>query len=386
MYMKIVISEEQLQKIVKILKEDPNQRKTLDFFDLTSKGILFVVEPHENGERVKPNWEHDTNLITLWNLEHPEPGQEWVKKAKYFTKTGSIKWWNDIGQFDLSDDKYNQILKSIDLYKEKNKKDDSAKFLKCKACKKWFTQTIYKNKKSLPICPWCGKHNTDLKESELDERSRSFAFTRKMRLFSKAEMMANPMRYKKHDLDKKKIELDEIGVYKFSERSSYRVPGQKEYKEVMATNIFLTQIGDFGYLYNMTEDYMSQVITIYVVDEKKKKQVGVAEFEIRNGGFFVTLPYVIEEYRGRGIATEIYKIILTFGDLVSGKAQSEQAVALWKKLYKELPNKMVFIDDSGKHFDVELINNDLVYGDEKESVYKEKGGYLKIFQNENYNN
>jgi hypothetical protein len=34
-----------------------------------------------------------------------------------------------------------------------------AKFLKCGACKKLYTQTTHKKKKSLPICPWCGKHN-----------------------------------------------------------------------------------------------------------------------------------------------------------------------------------------------------------------------------------
>jgi uncharacterized CHY-type Zn-finger protein len=44
-------------------------------------------------------------------------------------------------------------VKSID---DLNK---DAKFLKCKACRKLFTQTTYKKKKSLPICPWCGKHN-----------------------------------------------------------------------------------------------------------------------------------------------------------------------------------------------------------------------------------
>lgn len=380
MYMKIVISEEQLQKIVENIKETPNQRKTLDFFDLVSKGIIFVVEPHENGERVKQNWEHDTNLITLWNLEHPEPGQEWVKKAKHFVKNGSIKWWNEVGQFNLSDEKYNQILKSIELYKEKNKKDDTAKFLKCKACKKWFTQTIHKKKKSLPICPWCGKHNTDLKEAELDERSRSFAFTRKMRLFSKSEMMANPMRYKKHD-------LDEIGIYKFSERSNAGVPGVKDYEEVVNNNVFIKQVGDFGYLYDINENDGSQPnVTIYVVDKVKKEQVGVAEFEMRGSDFFVSLPYVRQEYRKRGIGLEIYKIILTFGGLVSGKAQSEQAVGLWKKMYQVLPNKMTFVDDNGKEHDVELINNDFVYGDEKESVYKDRGGYLKLYQNENSNN
>jgi transcription initiation factor TFIIIB Brf1 subunit/transcription initiation factor TFIIB len=34
-----------------------------------------------------------------------------------------------------------------------------AKFLTCKNCRKKFTQTTHKNKKSLPICPWCGTHN-----------------------------------------------------------------------------------------------------------------------------------------------------------------------------------------------------------------------------------
>ena len=31
---------------------------------------------------------------------------------------------------------------------------------------------------------------------DIDERSRSFAFTRKKRLFSKPERMSNPLRYK----------------------------------------------------------------------------------------------------------------------------------------------------------------------------------------------
>jgi acetyl-CoA carboxylase beta subunit len=38
-------------------------------------------------------------------------------------------------------------------------KDDTAKWIKCKNCKKFFTQTIHKKKKSLPICIWCGTHN-----------------------------------------------------------------------------------------------------------------------------------------------------------------------------------------------------------------------------------
>ena len=46
----------------------------------------------------------------------------------------------------------NETIKEIE-------KDDTAKWIKCKNCKKLFTQTIHKKKKSLPICPWCGTHN-----------------------------------------------------------------------------------------------------------------------------------------------------------------------------------------------------------------------------------
>jgi uncharacterized CHY-type Zn-finger protein len=34
-----------------------------------------------------------------------------------------------------------------------------AKFITCRNCRHKFTQTTYKKKKSLPICPTCGTHN-----------------------------------------------------------------------------------------------------------------------------------------------------------------------------------------------------------------------------------
>lgn len=37
--------------------------------------------------------------------------------------------------------------------------DVGAKSIKCRNCNKFFTQTTYKKKKSLPICPHCGTHN-----------------------------------------------------------------------------------------------------------------------------------------------------------------------------------------------------------------------------------
>ena len=48
---------------------------------------------------------------------------------------------------------------------------------------------------------------------------------------------------------------------------------------------------------------------------------------------------------------------------------------------RELPNKTVFIDDSGKEHDVELKNDDIVVSKTGRSVYdKGMGGYLKIYQ------
>lgn len=57
------------------------------------------------------------------------------------------------GRKDVYSSLTDKQIKSID---DLNK---DAKFLKCKACRKLYTQTTYKKKKSLLICPWCGKHN-----------------------------------------------------------------------------------------------------------------------------------------------------------------------------------------------------------------------------------
>jgi hypothetical protein len=46
---------------------------------------------------------------------------------------------------------------------ELEEKESGEKFIKCVNCKKKFTQTIHKGKKSLPICPYCGTHNDMMK-------------------------------------------------------------------------------------------------------------------------------------------------------------------------------------------------------------------------------
>ncbi len=275
----------------------------------------------------------------------------------------------------ISESQFDKLVKKL---------KDGERFIKCDACKKLFTQTTHKGKKSLPICPWCGKHNIQFNENqEVDERSRSFAFTRKKRLFSKPEMMANPDRYKKHEKD-----LKEIDRYKFSElgpkyKKDNPEENYKEYLHVKENYPVDKEVGGFVYHYQIfDENTGEQMITIHVIDPINKIKVGEGEFEMRFANqFFVTLPYIRKEYRKQGIAAEIYKTILNFGELISGKAQSDQAVGLWKKLMRELPNKTVFVDDSGKEHDVELKNDDIVVSKTGQSVYdKGMGGYLKMYQ------
>lgn len=63
-----------------------------------------------------------------------------------------------------------EIIRNI--LKEVAKEKETEKFIKCRECKKKFTQTIYKSKKSLPVCPYCGAHNTEKKEiDESDEKN-----------------------------------------------------------------------------------------------------------------------------------------------------------------------------------------------------------------------
>ena len=114
-------------------------RKNLDFFDLVNKGIVFVTEPFGDGKKQKSNWEGDSNIITLWNLKHPEQGQEWVFDAVKYPKPEAIQWWNDKGQFTLKDEKYHQILRSIELYNNSNKQEQNESEL-TERCWKGYTQ------------------------------------------------------------------------------------------------------------------------------------------------------------------------------------------------------------------------------------------------------
>jgi len=92
-----------------------SERQTFDFSELVNNGVLWVTQPYENGKRVPANWEGDSNIITLWNLKNPEMGQEWVFDAINHLKPEAIEFWTNQGQFGLSQEKYQQILRSIKM-------------------------------------------------------------------------------------------------------------------------------------------------------------------------------------------------------------------------------------------------------------------------------
>ena len=56
--------------------------------------------------------------------------------------------------------KFKKVFKHLQKTDEiGEEKESGEKWIKCVNCKKKFTQTIHKGKKSLPICPRCGTHN-----------------------------------------------------------------------------------------------------------------------------------------------------------------------------------------------------------------------------------
>lgn len=114
-YLYLVNLHENILRIKEVMGLTESKRKIFDFSDLVDKGILWVTQPHENGKLVPSNFDGDSNIITLWNLKHPEEGQEWVYDIIKYPKPESIKFWTEKGQFGLSQEKYEQILRSIEM-------------------------------------------------------------------------------------------------------------------------------------------------------------------------------------------------------------------------------------------------------------------------------
>jgi hypothetical protein len=117
---------ENILRIKEMMGIKENERQVFDFSELVDKGVLVVTEPYMDGEKVPANWEGDSNVITLWNLKNPEKGQEWVYDAVKNPKPEAIDFWTNKGQFTLSDEKYQQILRSIEMLNpQKNQMDES---------------------------------------------------------------------------------------------------------------------------------------------------------------------------------------------------------------------------------------------------------------------
>ena len=86
-------------------------------------------------------------------VECPKCGWEWDLSDGGKDPYTCHKCGNKHAELEENKPLTDKQVKSIeDLNKD-------AKFLTCKNCRKKFTQTTHKGKKSLPICPTCGTHN-----------------------------------------------------------------------------------------------------------------------------------------------------------------------------------------------------------------------------------
>lgn len=100
-------------------------RYTFDMKKLLEDEIIFITQGHDltTGKMSPPEQDpktgemyyDSTNLITFHNLINPEIGtQDGIPEAMKHLRPDMIDNWQDT-QSQLVDDKYNQIIKSINL-------------------------------------------------------------------------------------------------------------------------------------------------------------------------------------------------------------------------------------------------------------------------------
>jgi DNA-directed RNA polymerase subunit RPC12/RpoP len=82
-------------------------------------------------------------------------------------KTSFSKYLSDAYETHCVKGKNSSLKEEQKKSEVSEKKESGEKWIKCVNCKKKFTQTIYKGKKSLPICPHCGTNNDLVIESEI---------------------------------------------------------------------------------------------------------------------------------------------------------------------------------------------------------------------------
>ena len=113
-------------------------------------------------------------------MQEPEGGQDTTEqpvevdeRARTLANTRKMRLF-PLSAMKANPDRFSEYKKKIKGVDEQAPLNDKqiksiedinkdAKFLKCKNCKKKYTQTTHKGKKSLPICPWCGTHNQEEK-------------------------------------------------------------------------------------------------------------------------------------------------------------------------------------------------------------------------------
>ena len=202
-----------------------------------------------------------------------------------------------------------------------NSKMGQPRWVRCRNCKKRFTQTVMRNgKKSLPICHHCGTHNQDIDEVEV---------------------------YDFNDPTTK--------ITKHKKRRDYNL-----LKKDGENTTFFKKIDKFDFYYSILGE--ENEIVLYVIDSIEKTMIAKASFFMVNADDIeAATPYVDPEYRNMGLGSLIYKTALDFGNVVSGSKQSQYAVGLWKRLYREIPNKILAVDrSSNKEYPVTLKNGHLV--------------------------
>lgn len=141
--MRIIISEGQLKKLKKSIKKVKCDKCEWEW-DLSDGGN----DPYTCHKCGHVNKEQE--------VDERSRSFAFTRKKRLFSKPERMS--NPL-RYKESDrlEEYRPLTdKQVKSIEDLNK---DAKFLTCKNCRKKFTQTTHKNKKSLPICPYCGTHN-----------------------------------------------------------------------------------------------------------------------------------------------------------------------------------------------------------------------------------
>ena len=116
--------QEQISRMKSMMGMD-NSRLTFDMKKLLDDGVIFITQAHNltTGKMYPPEKDPETgemyydstNLITFHNLMEPEKGtQDGIPEAMRHPRPDMIDHWQ-MTQNELVDDKYNQIIKSIEM-------------------------------------------------------------------------------------------------------------------------------------------------------------------------------------------------------------------------------------------------------------------------------